>query len=1132
MTLDAAAYQPTAMHIDRAKLADFATGRLQGDEAESVETHLLECEECGRLLDELDLEDDGLIGFLRTGTTSTAGQHAASSNADPPRPVFAAGLATERDLPRNFGRYRLEKVLGRGGMGVVYKANDTTLHRHVALKVIAPHRLVEGDNRNRFRREAESAARLQHANIVQIFEFGEEGSTLYCAFEFVDGESLADRLRRGRLSGKEAAAMVATLAQAVAYAHERRIVHRDLKPANVLFTANNTPKIADFGLAKRLDDEVSNTKDGTLLGSPCYMAPEQAGADRAAIGPLVDVYALGVVLYESLVGEPPFLSRDVWTTLDQVRRQDPIPPSRRQSDVDEDLNSICLKCLEKRPEDRYVSADELGTDLRRFLDDMPTLARRPTWWQRGKKLVKRHPLASFLSTMIALGLLGFVATVLMLNVSLQEALEDATDMKGLAEQNADRERHANLQLAQSNEQLQRTLDQQERNASALQLRRVAASARDDNALAHAMLQQCPERLRDFCWQYLNYAHASRRDVAEWDNGGSVTSLAVTPGGEAFLTGDDEGVIRIWSFDHSEPQLVIADAHQDDVTDIAFAADGRLFATASKDGAARVWDWESRTPSVELCREKEDVNGVAFSPTQSYVATAHSQRERNASDAEDASLLGMVRIWQLPGGQLVTELQGHEDSAFRVSFTADGACLVSGSRDGRLCVWEEKYDWLRHEHYGFGTDLACHPRIPNMLAVAGIFAQVHVGQLRSFGQLSQQPVWRRADGRLSSVAFARDGLSLAAVSYDGVIQIHDLEGGAVKSLRQPAEKLTAVRFRNQDQVLTGTASGRVVQWDVSDRGQPLRIDAHAGRAIAGMAILADRSLASIGADGSMRFWNLDDGRLLQESTKVHSEALGPVFIRADRLAWEVGGVVNIGRFADQRLASGETPADLLLLNTPVRVQDLDDPSPEMPADLLFLSALALSKSAEALAVLDFNGLRFIDPTSGRRLWDWSLEEVSHLAPAPNSERIAVASDRTRVGIAQLHDRRFDLLADLRDSFSDRTPIISCLNWSPDERRLAAGLASGDALILDVTTGKPMATLSGHKDTVTCLTWSADDQTMATGSSDGSVRLWDPVIGAERLVLATPSGVTTVAFTSDGTTLTAGCEDGSVMIWSTR
>jgi serine/threonine-protein kinase len=262
--------------------------------------------------------------------------------------------------------YEILGELGRGGMGVVYKARQISLNRLVAVKMILAGEHASGHDRARFRTEAEAVAHLQHPHIVQIHAVGEASGHSFLALEFVEGGNLASRLQGKPWPVREAAQLVLTLAHAMQAAHERGIIHRDLKPANVLLSADGTPKITDFGLAKRLG-EAGQTQTGTILGTPSYMAPEQAAGKNREVGPEVDVYALGAILYELLTGRPPFLGATPLDTLTQVLEREPAPPRLLNPNVSRDLETICLKCLEKDRHRRYPSVANFAADLDRFL---------------------------------------------------------------------------------------------------------------------------------------------------------------------------------------------------------------------------------------------------------------------------------------------------------------------------------------------------------------------------------------------------------------------------------------------------------------------------------------------------------------------------------------------------------------------------------------------------------------------------------------------------------------------------------------------------------------------------------------------------------------------------------------------
>jgi eukaryotic-like serine/threonine-protein kinase len=343
----------------------------------------------------------------------------APSPSDDPMPAAEADPGPEpaEPLPSVAG-YQVLGLIGRGGMGVVYKARHLRLRRLVALKMIRSGPLAGVRERARFRAEAEAAARLHHPNIVQIYDVGQQDGRPFVALEYVAGGTLADRLAAGPLPAARAAALVEALARAVAAAHRGGVLHRDLNPTNILLAPDpddpglGTPKVADFGLAKRLgeaDEGPARTRTGAVIGTPSYMAPEQANGRPRDVGPAADVYALGAILYECLTGRPPFRAPSVLETLEQVRTRPPVPPSQLQPGVPRDLETIGLKCLEKDPHRRYPSAQDLAEDLRRFGDGLPIRARPVPAGRRFALWVRRRPaLAALvaLCTLTSLALVG------------------------------------------------------------------------------------------------------------------------------------------------------------------------------------------------------------------------------------------------------------------------------------------------------------------------------------------------------------------------------------------------------------------------------------------------------------------------------------------------------------------------------------------------------------------------------------------------------------------------------------------------------------------------------------------------------------------------------------------------------
>ncbi len=374
------------------------------------------CPVCGA--DPAD-EPTEVPGHLTVPPDATPGAMPLERALSPTRvgPPPARGAAAATAVPG----YQILGVLGRGGMGVVYKARQTGLDRVVALKMIPGDGPAEVSSLVRFRAEAQAVARLRHPNIVQIYEVGELPSAdglpgrPYFSMEYLEGGSLARRLARELPTPRQAAELLETLARAIHHAHERGVVHRDLKPGNVLLDRDGTPKVSDFGLARRLAGDGSSggvsaqTQSGDVLGTPGYMAPEQAAGNSKDVGPAADVYALGAILYECLAGRPPFEGRTAVETLHRLLQEDPEPPARLRPGLPRDLETVCLKCLEKDPAKRYASARALADDLRSFLAGEPIQARPAGATARLTRWARRRPTVAVLFAVGAVALAAALA---------------------------------------------------------------------------------------------------------------------------------------------------------------------------------------------------------------------------------------------------------------------------------------------------------------------------------------------------------------------------------------------------------------------------------------------------------------------------------------------------------------------------------------------------------------------------------------------------------------------------------------------------------------------------------------------------------------------------------------------------
>jgi serine/threonine-protein kinase len=351
-----------------------------------------------------------LLAQVRAGWARVRAVQAELEALFPPDSnTVSAATQQTTEVPPLIPGYEVHGVLGRGGMGVVYRASHLRLNRPVALKMLLAGPYARPQDLERFRREAEAVAALRHPNVVQVYDVGDVDGRPYFTMELVEGGSLAAKIEETPQPAGWAASLVAKLAGAIQFAHQRGIVHRDLKPGNVLLTADDVPKVTDFGLARRVEEEEGLTLSGVLLGTPSYMAPEQARGDKRAIGPATDVYALGAILYKLLTGRPPFRAETPSATLQQVVADEPVPPARLNRRVPRDLETICLKCLHKEPQRRYASAQALADDLRRFERGEPIAARPPGALERVAKWARRRPAAAALLAAALLMLAGITA---------------------------------------------------------------------------------------------------------------------------------------------------------------------------------------------------------------------------------------------------------------------------------------------------------------------------------------------------------------------------------------------------------------------------------------------------------------------------------------------------------------------------------------------------------------------------------------------------------------------------------------------------------------------------------------------------------------------------------------------------
>src|SRR4051812_24667173 len=556
---------------------------------------------------------DGVLG-AEGPTTAIGTEDAAPAtrvDADPaPQPVPV--------IPG----YRVEGELGRGGMGVVYRARQVRLNRDVALKMILAGRHAGAEAAARFLAEAEAVAQLQHPNIVQIFHIDEHDGFPYFEMEYVGGGSLAARLDGTPRPPRQAARLVETLAGAMAEAHRRGVVHRDLKPANILLTTEGVPKVADFGLAKLLDAESGLTRTGSILGSPSYMAPEQAEGKTKDVGPAADLYALGAILYELLTGRPPFRGATVLETLQQVKTVEPVPPSRLVPGTPRDAETIALKCLQKDPGKRYGSATTLAEDLRRFQAGVPIVARPVGSVERTWRWCRRNPVLA--------GSLGATAAALVAVAALATAF---------AVNQAEARKESNRRLQESRLRVaafdyERGQDACEKGEIGLGLLRLVQSWRSARAAGDPGTDwRRTARTGLSAWQ----RHHPKLG-AVFSHGAKVWSVAFSPDGKTVITGSYDNTARLWDASTGR-QLGQPLMHQNAVRAVAFSRDGTTAITGSDDNTARLWDASTGRQLGQPLTHQGAVSAVACSRAGTTVLTGCEDSTARLWDASTGRPIG-------------------------------------------------------------------------------------------------------------------------------------------------------------------------------------------------------------------------------------------------------------------------------------------------------------------------------------------------------------------------------------------------------------------------------------------------------------------------------------------------------------
>jgi WD40 repeat protein len=1028
--------------------------------------------------------------------------------------------------------FEVLEELGRGGMGVVYKARHVGLDRVVALKMILAGAHAHGSEVVRFQTEARTIARLQHPNIVEVHEVGEHEGKPYLCLEFCAGGSLARKLNGTPLPAAEAAQLVEVLARATQAAHDRNVIHRDLKPANVLLTEAGTPKITDFGLARQLDDQ-GQTATGAVLGTPSYMAPEQAGGKTREVGPLIDVYALGAILYECLTGRPPFKSATPLDTLLQVADNDPVPPTRLQPKTPKDLETICLKCLQKEPAKRYGSARELAEELRRFQAGEPIRARPVTGWERARKWARRQPATA---TLIAVSLVAAVTLLgggTWFTLRLHRANKEAEAARQTALETAEESRTRLVRLCGSTGN--NYAEAGDWWTALLWYNRAwEADHGHGEAAGHrlrlaAILERCP-RLVGVCF------HTRR-----------LLDATVDPAGRRILT-RTEGHAFLWDPQRSE--MLAELRHEGGVHHAALAGDGKQVATAGKDGQVRLWD-ATDGKLLRSLSHPAAVQWAAFSPDGSTLASACAD--------------GFVRLWQTDSGSALPVKIATERAALFVAFNPDGTRLLTADAADRARVWNAATGQplsppLAHRMQPGGSGPLA-PVLPAFSPDGRWALSVHNPAPPGVAQNAALHFWQ-ADGETLStvtlpfganqVTFSPDSkqvLALGTIARASVLQVPD--GKAVLGLVHPREVQRGCFSPDGKLIATASSGGLVQFWD-RQTGRPAGATRAGGlgmnlRHVEPLTQLTfspdGRSLLSASQDGTARLWQLPPPEVLGrpydfDCGRAHLAGawadrgrritLSPDGRRELRFGGkdgatihhrpggEAGPVLRLeGTVKDARF-SADGQRVLTLAGDEVRVWDADTGEAIGPAFKVNspLYAPQLSGDGSRLAAVDGDrvvylwevdsGRTVLEPfrvplESGQPLGAGKAPPQRPSAPTPFRQlAIALSENGRYLAAASLPGPSPGVwITDVEAGTTVHVPLmaswIQSVELSPDGRHLLTASSDTTARVWESATGKPAGPPLHHPIFARRAAFRLDGRYVATADAAANVRVWDGFTG---------------------------------------
>jgi WD40 repeat protein/tetratricopeptide (TPR) repeat protein/tRNA A-37 threonylcarbamoyl transferase component Bud32 len=1123
--------------------ADYYAARCPAD-AQAIRALFAELSNAPRPPRQAAPAADSSRGTMRPGP-------AAETAADPNRTGPAETPARPEAAPSKYPaipHYEILGELGRGGMGVVYKARQTALKRLAALKMILSGDYASPEALARFRREAEAIARLCHPHIVQVYEVGEYDGRPFFSLEYVDGGTLATKLRESLPGPKEAAALVEKLARAMHAVHQCSVVHRDLKPANVLLTADGTPKITDFGLAKKLDEDAGQTHSGAVMGTPSYMAPEQASGGTARATPLADVYALGAILYECLTGRPPFRAATVAQTLRQVIEEEPVPPRGLNAAVPRDLETVCLKCLCKEPAKRYATAEALADDLRRWLHGEAIQARPVGRFEKLGRWCRRHPAPATAAGII-------LATVVTAFGIVMQSRDQAVEAKDEAVKLA----KANLDLANNNGKLADDNQEKARKNAELakdnegKARKNAELAENNGKLANQEreLRQKVQRQSANAFLTEGLYSCERGDVGR----GMLFLAHGLDLAHQTKAADLEQACRtqlaLWR--SRLPAVKMLLPHADEVLAVAFSPDGRRILTGGADKTAMLWDVATGQPLGEPLRPGGEGAGR---DSKRFPVLPGTGRPGFVSPADD----------MLPGSRPAGRPK-HAGEVVAVAFSPDGRTLAVGTGDpayrGRSQLIDTR-DWMSDVMPmipGLRTDDAWRGRSGGAFQPSDLSALVRLG--------SRAPLlWDAATGKplhpgpsgpsgelVWAVAFSPDGRTvvtgggsfqkgpamdipgrgriprpglgltpgrgfgrsdpLEALSRPGLAYVWDVAKGESLGLLGHSNAVLAVAFSPDGRrILTGSVDQTAQLWDAGTRRPLGKRLVHDGPVVAvafspdGRTILTCSRRST--TPGAVQLWNADTGQALGRPLEHPRPVLAGAFSPDGRAVMTGSG--------DPASGKGEAQLWAVATGKPLG-QPLPHPGPVHSVAWSPDGRWVVTGCADKVA----------------RVWE-AIPAPAVVQVGHHENAIAYAPDGRRVllGTSSKDGQRCEQVA-LGETASGK-PVLPLLQkagtpglvaFSPDSRKVLFE-KDGGLLLVDAAdgrlTGKPLWP-GGRDRSLEAVAVSPDGRTILAGTSQpyakkGEATLWDARTGQLLRTFTYAARVLSVAFSPDGHTVATG------------